>query len=142
MTTFPKLAALAVLPHDGQLLLVRRRNEPDAGLWGFPGGHVELGERGVDAAMRELREETTILAEPLDYLTNIDVIVKGNGGGIAHHFLLAAVLCRFRSGTAQAQDDVSQAGWFDFDQVLSGDLQMSAHVDTVLQLALNRLPQR
>lgn len=52
MTDWPKLTALAVVPNDGRLLLVQRRNEPDAGLWGFPGGHVDPGETAFNAAIR------------------------------------------------------------------------------------------
>ncbi|HUF57442.1 MAG TPA: NUDIX domain-containing protein, partial [Thermohalobaculum sp.] len=45
-------------PTHGRVLLVRRLNEPDAGLWGYPGGKVEWGETVADAAVRELAEET------------------------------------------------------------------------------------
>lgn len=105
----PKLAALAVLRRGPQLLLVQRRNPPDAGLWGFPGGHVELGETAMAAAARELREETGVIAEPERYLTNIDVILPAEDGTVQFHFLLAAVLCRYTSGESQARDDVSDA---------------------------------
>ena len=76
MTDAPKLAALAVMIRENHVLLVKRKNEPDAGLWGFPGGHVDLGETALDAATRELLEETGVLGRPLSYLTNVDVIVK------------------------------------------------------------------
>ena len=76
MTDNPKLAALAVVIRGDHVLLAKRRNEPDAGLWGFPGGHVDLGETALDAATRELHEETGVTARPLQYLTNIDVITR------------------------------------------------------------------
>ena len=72
MAGFPRLAALAVtLDGDGgQVLLVQRRNPPDAARWGFPGGHVEPGETALAAAARELFEETGIKAEkPLLFAT-------------------------------------------------------------------------
>lgn len=141
MTNWPKPAALAVVPNDGKLLLVRRRNEPDAGLWGFPGGHVDPGETVLEAAVRELREETTIVADPVEYLINLDVIQRNDDGTLAHHFLLVAVLCRFRSGTPTGQDDVFEAAWFDFDTVLNHDLAMSKDVDTVLRVAMQRTEQ-
>ncbi len=59
----PKLAVLAVCLHEGKFLLVQPPNPPDAGLWGFPGGHVELGETLVEAAARELHEETGVASE-------------------------------------------------------------------------------
>ncbi|HAT86401.1 MAG TPA: NUDIX hydrolase [Rhizobiales bacterium] len=138
MTKAPKLAALAVLIHEGKVLLVKRKNEPDAGLWGYPGGHVDLGETALEAASRELFEETNVIAEPLNYLTNFDVIDKDPDGAIKHHFLLAAVLCQYKSGTPMAQDDVSDAQWIAFDDVLTSKLAMSKDVDTLLRIALEK----
>ena len=48
----PRLAAIAVVMHEGKVLLAQRKNDPDAGLWGFPGGHVDFGETAMDAAAR------------------------------------------------------------------------------------------
>lgn len=139
MTNHPKLAALAVLIGGDQVLLVKRRNEPDAGLWGFPGGHVNYGETAMDAASRELQEETGIIGRSLRYLTNVDVIVRDAENGIQFHFLLAVVMCDYISGHPKAQDDVSDAQWQDIEDVLSGKLECSEHVDKVTRMAmLNR----
>lgn len=43
------------------LLMIERE---DGNGWAFPGGHVEPGETGIQAAIRELREETTLIAGP------------------------------------------------------------------------------
>jgi len=135
MTQHPKLAALAVLLKADQVLLVKRRNEPDAGLWGFPGGHVELGETAMEAAARELCEETGVIGRPVRYLTNVDVIDRDRDGSIRFHFLLAAVLCDYRSGNPIAQDDVSDARWWDVADVLDGKVDCSQHVDLVVKMA-------
>ena len=108
----PKLGAIAIVLHEGRFLLVKRKKEPNANTWGFPGGHVELGETALDAAVRELAEETGVTGQAERYLTNIDVIVRGNDGTVRFHYLLAVVICRYQSGTPQAADDVSDAGWF------------------------------
>ena len=128
----PKLAAIAVVIHEGRVLLVRRKNAPDAGLWGFPGGHVDPGETALAAAARELAEETGVVATPERYLTNIDVIERDATGALRFHFLLAAVLCRYVSGTPQAADDVSDAAWVPLRDIVR--LQTSDSVQEVIAL--------
>jgi len=51
-----KTVALVILK-DGKLLLLKRANQPEKGLWAFPGGHLEAEESPEEAAEREGREE-------------------------------------------------------------------------------------
>ena len=64
----PTPVALVVMPITGDdgrtgLLMVRRGIEPQAGLLGFPGGFIEEGESWQAAAVRELYEETGLVAD-------------------------------------------------------------------------------
>lgn len=56
----PKLVASAIFELDGGIVLIQRSIEPGYGLWTFPGGFVELGERAEAAAERESLEECGI----------------------------------------------------------------------------------
>ena len=56
----PAIAA-AVIVHDGQLLLVRRRVAEGSLSWQFPAGGIEPGESPEDAAVRETFEETGLV---------------------------------------------------------------------------------
>lgn len=136
LSSFPTLAAIAIVLRKDKVLLVRRKNEPDAGLWGFPGGHVEPGETALNAATRELLEETSIVANPNTYLTNVDVIEHDIQGDITFHFLLAAVMCTYISGTPIAGDDVSDVCWFAIDEILENQIQLSKHVNGIIHLAV------
>lgn len=138
MTVTPRLGAIAVLVDGDRVLLALRGKAPDKGLWGFPGGHVEPGETALEAARRELHEETGVVATPVDYLTNVDVIRRDAEGRVTVHYLLAAVLCADPVGTPQANDDAQDAAWFAVEQVRSGALPMSAQVAEVMELALLR----
>ncbi|TDK43760.1 NUDIX hydrolase [Antarcticimicrobium luteum] len=138
MTATPRLGAIAVLVDGDRVLLAQRGKSPDKGLWGFPGGHVEPGETALEAARRELREETGLAARAVEYLTNIDVIRRDDAGRVIVHYLLAAVLCADPVGTPRADDDAQDVAWFPVEVVRAGSLPMSAQVDEVMELALAR----
>lgn len=62
----PVEACLAVIVHDGRVLVRRRRERgPLDGTWEFPGGKRRRGERGDVCARRETREETGLDARIL-----------------------------------------------------------------------------
>ncbi len=123
---------------ERRLLLVRRRNPPDAGLWGCPGGKIEAGETIEDAAMRELREETGILARPLQLLTAFEVIRRDEEGQLVGHFILLPVLCQWLSGTPTAASDALDAAWFEVDGLAQRRSSLSEHVPALAHEALAR----
>jgi 8-oxo-dGTP diphosphatase len=135
----PVVAVLAVTVRDTRVLLVRRANPPDQGKWGFPGGRVELGEPVKQAALRELMEETGVEADALEVLTALDVIDRKPAGAIRFHYVLVAVLCRWRAGEAVAADDALEVGWYGLDDLSRAGLITSAAVERVAALALQRI---
>ncbi|WP_373502035.1 8-oxo-dGTP diphosphatase MutT [Aestuariivirga sp.] len=55
------VAAVALIDSDGRVLLSQRPMDKQlGGLWEFPGGKVEAGERPETALIRELKEELAI----------------------------------------------------------------------------------
>jgi colanic acid biosynthesis protein WcaH len=66
---------LVVSNRAGEILLVRRTNEPARGQWWFPGGRVHLGETREVAARRQLFEECGLQATDVEELWTCDVIL-------------------------------------------------------------------
>ena len=55
-----------------KMLMCKRLKEPYLGLMNFVGGKIEQGESGIDAAYRELYEETAIERKSIDLLHLMD----------------------------------------------------------------------
>ena len=127
----PIPAVIAVVVRGDEVILVRRANPPDAGLWGFPGGKIELGERLDQAAVRELYEETGVVARAVEVFTAVDAVQLTSNASVGHHYVLVAVLCQWVSGDPVAADDALEARWFDLKSLLAADTVKSFAVDTV-----------
>jgi len=56
----PKPTATLICIFKNQLLLVKRAKEPGKGMWGLPGGFIEMEETPEEGALRELLEETNL----------------------------------------------------------------------------------
>lgn len=134
--TRPVPAVLAIVLREGQVLLVRRANPPDQGRWGFPGGRMEMGETHMEAALRELGEETGITADQPRLLTVLDFIEHDTDGRLAHHFAMIAVLCQWRAGEGLAADDALEARWFDRATLATLGDTASLKVEFLADLAL------
>lgn len=104
----PKLAVV-VLVEDvaGRLLYVRRGHEPAMGSWAWPSGFVDAGERVEDAAVREVREETGIVAQ----LGELLGVWSGGGDPV----VLLVWRARAVGGVLQAGDEADDAAWFAVD---------------------------
>lgn len=116
----PIVAVLAVVLRDDRALIVQRAQQPNAGRWGFPGGVLELGETVGEGAMRELREETGILAEPDGVLDVHDAIHRDAEGRVQFHYTLIAVRGVWRSGEGEPADDAAACAWASRADIAAG----------------------
>lgn len=110
----PLIGVGAVVVHHGRVLLVRRGTEPARGQWSIPGGLVELGESLKDAVIREVREETGLIVEPIQLIELLDRIYHEGGhegSRVQYHYVIADYLCRVESGELRAGSDAAETRW-------------------------------
>ena len=112
----PKPTASALCVDDeGRLLLARRAIDPHKGAWDVPGGFVEEDEHPLDTLRRELREETSLEIEPLDFF---GVWMDRYGGDSTAQSTLNLVwTARVVGGDPQPDDDVAELRWFGADEL-------------------------
>jgi len=106
----PLMGVGAVVVHEGRVLLVRRGSEPLKGHWTLPGGVLEVGETLVEGVMREVREETGLLVEPLELVELLDRIHR-EAGRVRYHYVIADYLCRVTGGEMSAASDADAVRW-------------------------------
>jgi len=116
----PIVAVLAVVLRGDKVLIVQRAQQPNAGRWGFPGGVLELGETVAEGAMRELNEETGIVAEAAGWLDIHDAISRDDDGRVQFHYTLIAMRGVWRSGDGVAADDAAACAWASRDDIVAG----------------------
>jgi 8-oxo-dGTP diphosphatase len=109
----PLIGVSVAVRRNGDVLLVRRARPPFEGLWSFPGGLVETGERLAEAAAREVREETALAVEVGERIDLAEIIGHDLSGRVDRHYVLIVFAGSYRSGAIAACDDAAEARWFD-----------------------------
>lgn len=125
--------AQAVIERDRQVLLGRRRNDPGAGRWDLPGGFLDEGEDALVALHREIREETGLEVEIVEFL-----------GTWNEAYWTRTVLCltwraRVVGGEELAGDDLVELRWFRVDDRPHGDELAFPTFEAILSLWESRL---
>ncbi|AOK07318.1 NUDIX domain-containing protein [Burkholderia sp. AU19243] len=99
-----KERATVVCFRDEQVLLVARASSR----WALPGGTIKRSETPLDAAHRELEEETGITGQALVYSMHFTGLAK------VHHVFFAEV---GPDHTPQASNEIDKCKWFRIDSV-------------------------
>lgn len=110
-----------IVADDGRLLLSRRgpKAKNERGLWEFPGGSVEFGERLADALKREMEEEYGVAIEVGELLDVVDHVLPDEG----QHWVSPTFICRLTGGepVIREPDKCAEVRWFGPDE-MPGDL--------------------
>jgi ADP-ribose pyrophosphatase YjhB (NUDIX family) len=106
----PLVGVGAVVVDEGRVLLIRRGTEPLKGHWSLPGGLLEVGESLTDGVIREVREETGLIVEPVALVELLDRIHR-EAGRVRYHYVIADYLCCVVGGQLQAASDADAVRW-------------------------------
>ncbi|MCA8299968.1 NUDIX domain-containing protein [Burkholderia seminalis] len=122
-TTVPvKERATIVCYRDARVLLVART----ASRWALPGGTIKRGETPLEAAHRELCEETGMTGQDLTYSMQFTGLAK------IHHVFFAEV---GPDQTPQASNEIEKCKWFPIDGV--DGLRASIPTKRIVELVYN-----
>jgi 8-oxo-dGTP diphosphatase len=127
------VAACALVDADGRVLIAQRpTGKPMAGLWEFPGGKVESGERPEQTLIRELKEELAIVVRE-DCLAPLTFVSHAYPD---FHLLMPLYVCRRWEGTVTATEG-QQLAWVKPNRLRDyemppADVPLISHLMTLL----------
>ena len=127
------VAACALVDADGRVLIAQRPpGKTMSGLWEFPGGKVENGERPEETLIRELREELGIAVSE-DCLAPLTFASHSYPD---FHLLMPLYVCRRWEGTVIATED-QQLAWVKPNRLREyemppADVPLVSHLTTLL----------
>jgi 8-oxo-dGTP diphosphatase len=113
----PELAVSAAIFRNGKVLVVQRAHAPAQGLWTLPGGRVEVGERLVDAVIREIAEETALTINVIGLAGYREIILPEAVGTRGRHFVILPFAARWLSGEIALNDELADGRWMAVDEV-------------------------
>lgn len=105
-----RLHVSTLIERNGKILLVQEAKEQQFEKWNFPGGHLELGEKVVEAAKREVMEETFLDVEMKSFI-GVYTSVKNN------HSLRFLFSADAKDLEPKAGDQILACKWFDIEEL-------------------------
>jgi 8-oxo-dGTP diphosphatase len=128
-------AVSVAMVRGDRVLLVKRARKPSAGFYAFPGGRVEDGEADIDAAARELLEETGLEGAELLPLVTVNIPPSPTEGTPGYRLVVFAA--RWIAGEPVAADDAAEAKFFTREELVA-----LPTTDSTAEIALDLLDGR
>lgn len=124
----PVPAVSAFVFRDDAVLLVKRRDEPNRGLWSPPGGSLEVGETVEQAAARETLEETGVVVRPSSVVDVRELIVRDDKARVRWHYVLIGVACEWVRGEPFPGSDAENARFLPLSELCEYEVTPTARV--------------
>jgi nucleoside triphosphatase len=110
----PTVGAMIFDP-AGRLVLMKSHKWK--GKYCIPGGHIELGERMVDAVKREVKEETNLDIRDLEFVCFQEAIYDEQFWEPSH-FIFFDFACRTDSRDVTLSEEAEEYTWVTLDEAL------------------------
>jgi ADP-ribose pyrophosphatase YjhB (NUDIX family) len=91
---------------------VRRGNHYE--IWALPKGHPDGDESPIEAAVREVREETGVEAEPIEQLGEIHYTYERRGHEVSKRVVF--YLFEYRTGELTHDDEIEEVRWMPLEE--------------------------
>ncbi len=98
-----------------EVLLIKRKHDPYAGMWALPGGFMDMDETTEQTAHRELEEETSLKNVELKQLHTFDTIGRDPRGRTIT--VMYYGITSLANSTVQGGDDAEEAKWFNINEL-------------------------
>jgi 8-oxo-dGTP diphosphatase len=131
------VAILTIRLGELQVLLVTRANDPYRDRLALPGGFVDPDEDLVDAAVRELEEETGVTGVPVEQLRTYGA--PGRDPRPERVVSVAHLAVLPEQVAVRGGDDASHAGWYDVADVLADPERLAFDHAEILGDAIERV---
>jgi 8-oxo-dGTP pyrophosphatase MutT (NUDIX family) len=128
-------SAGGVVVRDGQIVVIvpTRRASDGSRVLALPKGHIDPGENALQAATREVREETGVVGEPVQELGEARYWYRREGQTIPKSVMF--FLFRYVQGdTADHDDEVEEARWIALEDA-QNELSHAAEREMVARAA-------
>jgi len=105
---------VVVRDRDVAVIVPARRGRDGVKVLGLPKGHLDANETEVEAAIREVREETGVEAAPIEKLGEIRYTYERKGRPIDKR--VAFYLLEYRSGELGHDHEIEQVRWMPLEE--------------------------
>ncbi len=105
-----------IIQINSQILFIERKKDPFKGHLTFPGGFVNEGEKVEDAALREVKEETSLSVKLVDILGVYSDPARDPRGHIMSTVFIGQIPSEYKD-KAKSGDDAAALKWVDLDDI-------------------------
>ncbi len=115
-----------------EVLLCKRGTNPNKYEWCIPGGHIEENEKPIDAAVRELKEETNLDLNK----NNLFLIDEVENNNIKNYIF---TIFESEYNKEKAGSDAEDVAWFEINKIPVLIWDNNIHIDKALQFLMQKL---